>query len=119
MPLLIHVKCLRSNFFVIISFLGYVLFSQSSGNLGFQDTQKRTKDALLTLLTSAFEYIQKLKTKATHIFLKVEGAIKSIFFKQIKLKLLRAFTKKKIKLIGFQLVNKTSHNGCRKSIRRK
>jgi len=119
MSLTISIKCLRSNFFVIVSLLGYVLFTQSSGTLGLQNTQKRTKDALLKLLASVFKYIRTLKTKVNYVFLKIEGAIKSIFFKHIKMKLIRLLNKKDIKLMGIQLISKIAHNGCRKSNRTK
>jgi ribosomal protein S11 len=119
MALIIHIKCLRSNFFIIISnTVGNILFSKSSGNLGFKHTNKRTKDAFTELLTSACQYILQVGSKMK-VFLKIEGAIKNIFFKQIDFQLLKSLKSNNINVLGLKLINKISHNGCRKSIRRK
>jgi ribosomal protein S11 len=119
MALIIHIKCLRSNFFIIISnTAGNILFSKSSGNLGFTHTKKRTKDAFTDLLALACQYILQVGSKIK-VFLKIEGAIKNLFFKQINFQLLKTLQTHNISVLSLRLINKISHNGCRKSIRRK
>jgi ribosomal protein S11 len=119
MALIVHIKCLRSNFFIIISnTAGNILFSKSSGNLGFTHTKKRTKDAFTDLLALACQYLLQIGSKMK-VFLKIEGAIKNIFFKQIDFQLLKLLKLHNINVLGLKLINKISHNGCRKSIRRK
>jgi ribosomal protein S11 len=119
MTIIIHIKCLRSNFFIIISnIVGEILFTKTTGSLGFNNIQKRTKDAFSDLLLSASQYVSRLSGNVK-VFLKIEGAIKNLLFKQINFKMLQFFKKHNICLIGLRVINKISHNGCRKSIRRK
>jgi ribosomal protein S11 len=119
MILTVHIKCLRSNFFIIISnIVGNVLFSKSSGDLGFKNTQKRTKDAFTELLIVASQFIVRLGNNIK-VFLKVEGVLKNLFFKQINFQLLKTLQTHNISVLSLRLINKISHNGCRKSIRRK
>jgi ribosomal protein S11 len=115
----IHIKFLRGNFIIIISNnAGKILFSKSSGNLGFKNSKKQTKDALNTMLILSSQYILNLD-KEKQLFLKIEGVPTNTYYKQINLKLLKILQKHNILLLSLKIINKVSHNGCRKEIHRK
>jgi ribosomal protein S11 len=116
---IIHIKFLRGNFIIIISNnAGKILFNKSSGNLGFKNSKKKTKDALNAILIISSQYILSLK-KEKQIFLKVEGIPSNFYYKQINLKLLNSLQSNGILLFGLKIVNKIAHNGCRKQNHRK
>lgn len=117
--IILHMKCLRTNFFMIVSDnVGKVLFSKSSGTLSLKNTQKRTKDAFSELLMSVIQFVLTLGTKIK-IFVKLEGTNKNLFFKQVGIEFLNTLKRHKIYLCGLHLRNKITYNGCRKSLHRK
>jgi ribosomal protein S11 len=117
--IIIHIKCLRTNFFTIVSDnVGKVLFSKSSGMLNLKNTQKRTKDAFNDLLMSVIQFVLTLGTKIK-IFVKLEGTTKNLFLKKVGIEFLNTLKRHNIFFCGLHLKNKISYNGCRKSIHRK
>jgi ribosomal protein S11 len=117
--IVIHIKFLRGNFIVIISNnSGKVFFSKSSGNLGFKNSKKQTKDALNALLIISSQYILNLE-REKKLFLKIEGVPNTIYYKQINLKFLQFLQTHNILLFSLKIINKIAHNGCRKQTHRK
>jgi ribosomal protein S11 len=106
-----HLKMYKSNFFCIVSDgSGQVIFTKNSGNLGFSNIQKRSIEALNSLLEICLKEILLLKKK--YIFLKFEG-LKASFSKDVYKHLIFFLKKNNIILIGFKSLSKISHNGCR------
>ena len=109
----VHLKVLRGNFFLLISnFLGKLVFSKTSGSVGFKNIQKRNKDAFQNLLKLGIQYLLKLNG-TNEILLKTEGMTKKIL-RLIQTKFINILELHKIKIFAIKLVNKISHNGCRK-----
>jgi len=104
--LLVHIKVLKSNFFLIISIgLGQVLLNISSGSLGFKNIQKRSLVAFNKLLAFGVEFISCYKNTNLITF-KFENLKKVILYNIYKL-----FLKKLKKgFIGFEIVNKIPHS---------
>jgi len=106
-----HVKVYKSNFFCIVSnSKGQVLFTKNSGNLGFSNIQKRSVEALNSLLEVFLKEILLLKKK--YVFLKLEG-LKLNILKDIYKHIIPFLKKNNIILIGFKHLTKIPHNGCR------
>ena len=107
----LHIKIYKSNFFFIVSNgSGQVLFINNSGSLGFRNIQKRSVEALMSLLEVSFKKI--LLLKKPFLFLKLEG-IQLSDSKLINKYLSMACQKNNIELMGLKHVNKIVHNGCR------
>ena len=107
----LHIKVYKSNFFFIVSNRsGQVLFINNSGSLGFRNIQKRSVEALMSLLEVSLKKIILLKKQ--FLFLKLEG-IKLSDSKLIYKYLIMSCKKNNIVLIGLKHVNKIVHNGCR------
>jgi ribosomal protein S11 len=114
----IHIKVLRGNFFVLISNqYKKLIFNKSCGNLGFKNIQKRTKDAFQNLLSLSVQYLLNLSTK-NKLLVKIETAKREIL-NQIYNKFLNILKAYKFNIFAVTLINKISHNGCRKSYFRK
>lgn len=106
-----HLKIYKSNFFCIVSNAsGQVIFIKNSGSLGFNNIQKRSVEALNSLLEISLKEILLLKKK--YIFLKLEG-LKVSVLKDVYKNLILFFKKNNIVLIGFKRISKIPHNGCR------
>jgi ribosomal protein S11 len=106
-----HIKCYRSNyFFILVTNTGKVVFTKTTGSLGFFNMQKRSVEAFSTLLETGFKQVSTLKKK--YIFFKVEG-IKLSVLKFIYKKLFLFLKKNQIIVVGLQHRYKNSHNGCR------
>lgn len=106
-----HLKIYKSNFFCIVSNeSGQVIFIKNSGSLGFNNIQKRSVEALNSLLEISLKEILLLKKK--YIFLKFEG-LKVSVLKDVYKHFIIFFKKNNITLIGFKRVSKIPHNGCR------
>lgn len=113
--LIVHFKLYRSNYFLIISdYFGKILFTKSSGNLGFRHIQKRSVEAFDAIVAQAIKFI--LSAGNHSIFLKLEGFNKKNL-EEIYLQFLKIIKKYKINTVGFNIVNKIPHNGCRKKFR--
>jgi hypothetical protein len=108
--LTVHIKLLKSNFFLIISTnSGQVLLNTSSGSLGFKNIQKRSLAAFDKILSFGIEFTSCYPNN-NYIFFKFENV------KKVKLyKLYKAFFKKlKKRFIGFEISNKIPHNNSKK-----
>jgi len=109
----IHIKVCRGNFFFIVSNgVGHVLFVKSSGTVGYTNINKRSNEAFTTLMKIGLNYLLIIKEDIT-LFIKLEGT-KKINMYNIRKKFLKPLIKKKIKILGFKVINKIGHNGCRK-----
>lgn len=110
--LIIHIKIYRSNFFFVVSDgLGQVVFLKHSGNFGLKNIQKRTLDALNTILLVTIKFVLGLKRQA--IYFKLECLNKEalqVIYKQ----LFFFFKKTSLNIIGFKVATRLVHNGCRK-----
>jgi ribosomal protein S11 len=116
--LFVHIKVLRGNFFVLISNqYNKLIFNKSCGNLGFKDIQKRTKDSFQNLLSLSLQYLINLSTNNKLLF-KIETAKKEVL-NQIYNKFLNVLKFYRFNIFAVMLINKISHNGCRKSYFRK
>lgn len=104
--LLVHIKVLKSNFFLIISRgLGQVLLNISSGCLGFKNIQKRSLVAFNKILGFGIEFISCYKN-TNWITFKFENLKKAVLYNIYKL-----FLKKLKKgFIGFEIANKIPHS---------
>jgi hypothetical protein len=113
--LIIHIKCVRNNCFLVISNdCGKILFTKSAGNLGFINIYKRELDLLKKIVIISSDFILGLVGNKI-LFFKLEG---------VKKHLIRLIYKKFLGLcqqgfygtseINFKIVNKIAHNGCRK-----
>ena len=114
MIIFVHIKILRGNFFLFISNnSGKLILNKSCGNLGIKNIQKRKKESFQNLLLLGVQYLLNLN-KLFKLFIKIEGAKKtvlqeiySIFITNLKIK--------NIHIFSIKLINKISHNGCRKT----
>ena len=107
--LVVHIKVYKSNFFLTISNgLGKVLLNINSGYLGFKNIQKRTTEAFNKVLLFSMEFLSRFQDKY-YIFLKFESIKKRELYK------IYNFLKKKLKIsvIGFKIINRIPHNGCK------
>lgn len=103
----------KSNFFLIISNrFGKTLFTISSGNVGLKNIKKREFESVKILLLQGFKYLLK-SNKTNNIFFKIEGS-NSYFLSKIIKYFLSLKMKYSVNLIGVELINKKSHNGCKK-----
>ena len=116
--LFIHIKILRGNYFLLISNqLGKLIFNKTCGNLGFTNIKKRTKDAFQDLLQNGIQYLLKLDNNYK-LFIKIEGSKKKIL-QLIFQKFISLLKSHNFYIFSVKLINKVSHNGCRKSYFRK
>lgn len=110
--LILHIKVVRGNIFLIVSTnIGTQILSKNSGSLGFKNRKKCSVESLQQLLDLGLNTI--LSKKVNAFFLKLEG----IHFRNLReiYKSLFGFVKaKRLYLIGFKVINKIPHNGCRK-----
>jgi hypothetical protein len=106
----VHIKICKSNFFLIISTgFGKSLLSTNSGYLGFKNIQKRSVEAFNKVLMFGIKFLYSFK-RNYYAFFYFENVKKSKLAKIYK-----AFIKKlKIKFLGFSMINKIPHNGCKK-----
>jgi len=113
--LIIHIKLYRGNYFIVISDrFGKVFFTKSSGNLGFKHIQKRSTEAFDALIAEAIKFL--LGVENPSVYLKLEGVQKKVL-KEIHLQFLNIIKKYKINVLGFKVINKIPHNGCKKKFR--
>jgi len=109
----IHIKVCRGNFFFIVSNnIGHILFIKSSGTVGYTNINKRGNEAFTTLMKIVLNYLLVIK-EDINLFIKLEGTKKTTMY-NIRKRFLKPLIKKKIKIIGFKVINKIAHNGCRK-----
>jgi ribosomal protein S11 len=109
----VHIKVLRGNFFVLISNqCKKLLFNKSCGNLGFKNIQKRTKDAFQNLLSLSLQFLLKL-SKTNKLFIKIDSAKREVL-NQMYNQLISILKTYKFNVFAITLINKVSHNGCRK-----
>ena len=112
---IVHIKLYRSNCFLIISDnSGKILFTKSSGCLGFQNMQKRSIEAFNSLLSTTIKLL--LSYHNCLVFLKLDGINKKNL-DEIYVQVLKILKKYKINIIGFKIIHKIPHNGCRKKLR--
>jgi ribosomal protein S11 len=114
----VHIKILRGNFFLLISNqYKKLIFNKSCGNLGFKNIHKRTKDAFKNLLSLSLQYLLNLGTK-NKLFVKIESAKKEVL-NQIYSQFLNVLKSYRFDVFAITLIDKISHNGCRKPYFRK
>ena len=114
----VYFKNLRGNCFLFISdYSGKLLFSTSCGNIGFKGIKKRTNDAILSLIYVGVQFLLNLK-KTKKIFLKIEGGKKE-FLSQINIHFVSVLKSYNINFFVFKLINKISHNGCKKFLKKR
>jgi hypothetical protein len=107
----VHIKVYKSNFFFVVSdYFGKVIFTKNSGSLGFINIQKRSIEALNSLLEVGLKEFLLLNKR--YLFLKLEG-LKATACKEIYKHLILFLKKNNIVLIGFKYINKIPFNGCR------
>jgi ribosomal protein S11 len=107
----IHLKIHKSNFFCVVSNgFGQVIFVKNSGNIGFSHLQKRSVEALDSLLEVSMKELLLLKQK--NMFLKLEG-LKVGYLKNVYKRFILFFKKNTLVLTGYKRVIKIPHNGCR------
>lgn len=110
----VHFKILRGNFFLLISdYLGKLLFNKSCGCLGFKNIQKRSKESFLNLISLGIQFLLNLES-TNQLLIKMEG-ITSSFLYLIQNKFINVLESNNIKIFSIKLINKISHNGCRKT----
>jgi ribosomal protein S11 len=108
---LLHIKMYKSNFFCIVSnSSGKVIFTKNSGTIGFSNIQKRSVQALISILEIALKEI--LLLKKTYIFLKLEG-FKINALKDVYKHLIISLKKNHIGVLGVKRCYKIAHSGCR------
>ena len=91
---------------------GQILFMKNAGSFGFTNMQKRDSEVLRKALSTAFDFILSCSLE-THLLLKLEGSKKHIIKDMYKI-FFKLLKKSKVKIVGIKVVNKISHNGCRK-----
>jgi ribosomal protein S11 len=115
--IVVHIKVYNRNFFMVVSnSLGKLLFVKNSGIAGFKNTEKNSPEAISAMFLGVLKLIVQLKKNA--IFLKLEGVpedVLSIIYKQV----ISFFKKYKLYVVGFKVLNKIAHNGCRKKKKKK
>lgn len=108
---IVHIKSSRNNFFIIISdSKGKVLFSKNAGSIGFKNNLKRTVEALNKLLIEAVQF--SANQRKLNFFFKLDALdakMLEILYKQT----INNFKKLNIQILGFKIINKIPHNGCR------
>ena len=110
--LLVHFKFYKSNYYFIVSnYLGRVIITKNSGNMGFLHIQKRGVEALSSLLETCLKEIILLKKN--YLFIQIEG-LKSNLLKSFYKYFIRLIKKKDITLVYLKNINKVAHNGCRR-----
>lgn len=114
----VHIKILRGNFFLLISNeSGKLIFNKSCGNLGIKNIQKRTKESFQNLLLLGTQYLLNLNENFK-VFIKLEGAKKTVL-QLIYSNFIKILKNCNINIFSVKLINKISHNGCRKTYFRK
>lgn len=114
----IHIKFLRGNFFLLISNDSRELvFNKSCGNLGFKNIQKRSKEAFRMLLSAAIQYLLNSDLQSK-LLIKIEGCKKE-FLTEVNNQFIAVLKSCNVNIFAVKLINKISHNGCRKSYFRK
>lgn len=109
--LIVHFKVCKGNFFVVIlNSFGKVLSNINSGCLGFKNIQKRTIDALYSILNFVFEFTLRIQG-ISFIILRLEG-IKYYYLNKIYNFFIKKLRKHRIYLLGFKVINSIPHNGC-------
>jgi ribosomal protein S11 len=116
--IIIRIKILRGNFFVLISNQSKkLIFNKSCGNVGFKNIQKRTKDAFQKLLSLSIRYLLRLSIK-NKLLIMIDLAKREVL-NQIYNQFINVLKSYKFNVFSVMLINKISHNGCRKSYFRK
>jgi ribosomal protein S11 len=109
----IHIKVLRGNFFLLISNQHKkLIFNKSCGNLGFKNIQKRSKDAFQNLLAVSLQYLLNLNT-TNKLLIKIDSSKKEIL-NQMYNQFINVLKFYKFDIFAITLINRVSHNGCRK-----
>jgi len=110
----VHIKVLRGNFFLLISNqYKKLIFNKSCGNLGFKNIQKRSKDAFQNLLAVSLQYLLKLNT-TNKLLIKIDSSKREIL-NQMHNQFISVLKFYKFDVFAITLINRISHNGCRKS----
>jgi ribosomal protein S11 len=110
----VHIKVLRGNFFLFVSNQHKkLIFNKSCGNLGFKNIQKRSKDAFQNLLAVSLQQLLNLNT-VNKVFIKIDSSKKEIL-NQVYNQFIKVLKFYKFDVFAITLVNRISHNGCRKS----
>jgi hypothetical protein len=108
--LVMRIKVCKSNFFLtVFNGLGKVLLNINSGFLGFKNIQKRTAEAFNKILSFGVKFLSRFNEKYS-IFLKFENIKKWELHKIHKV----LIQKLKLTFVGFKVVIKIPHNGCKK-----
>ena len=114
--LILHIKVYRGNFIIIISNnTGRTLLEKTSGNLGFNNITKRKLEVFNELLLLAFKRVL-ISMGSLNLFIKFEG-LKSQYLWNIYKLFIKKLRKQKINIIGYKIINKIAHNGCRKKLK--
>jgi len=110
--LIVHIKVLKSNIFLIISnSLGKIVQVKNSGELGFRNIGKNSLEVLEEMLSEVVNYFSR--KKVSNVFFKIEG-VRSEILDEIYKWFMLHLKKIKVQVLGFKIINKIGHNGCRK-----
>lgn len=114
--LIIHVKILRNNYYVILSnTLGKILCTKSCGNYDFKNSQKKNIESFKIIILDIFKYISQ-QDFSKKIFFKIDGSKKKIL-REIYKQIFFYINKYKIKFFGLTITNKIAFNGCKNKIK--
>jgi ribosomal protein S11 len=109
----IQIKVLRGNFFILISNqYKKLIFNKSCGSLGFKNIQKRSKDAFQNLLAASLQYLLNLNT-TNKLLVKIDSSKREIL-NQIHNQFISVLKLYNFNVFAISLINRVSHNGCRK-----
>lgn len=111
---IVHIKIYRNNFFAIISnHKGKVIFSKNSGSLGFTNSLKSSTDAFNSILTEVVKFI--VNQRKPHLFFKFDAVQDDDdLYDNIHKHIIKLFKQYNLNIIGFKVINRMPHNGCRK-----
>ncbi len=99
---------------IVSNWLGDVAVSRNAGSMGFKNINKRKLETFSELLFVTFEDILKMSVRNKSILFKVEG-LKKFVYKRVFKDFLLKLRQQRIRFLGFKVIDKTAHNGCRKS----
>lgn len=111
--LIINIKMYKSNIFLIVSnSVGKTLLVESGGTLGFKGKKKVSIEVINKMVFKLFNFF--FNYEKCLIFFKFNGVKREIANVIYKKMVLYKKNRNKVQVVGFTLVNKIGHNGCRK-----
>jgi len=110
--LIIYFKVYKNNLFIsITNSFGLILKVINSGCLGFKHSKKRTIISYNLVLSYCSKFIY-FWYQDLYIFFKIAG-IQKTFLQKLYLNFYTSIKVKNLWCLGFKIINKVSHGGCR------